>query len=342
MVKRTFVDAFEAADPTKMKIKMEMVQGKGTQKSGRGQLLPEARGTRLMTTSNGEGQSRISKGDDDDDNDNNNDNDNDNNNNDDNNGERQLSLRGLRVEVDRQISRVHKKIFKANEKRGKSGAGFESKSESKGQRAVGGDATATETGTVISLQERLGELTEFQSLLRESKKVTKEIKSLSESLKVGDKPPSRPPRGPPKKKGPKSDHPRRPFREYLTADGVSIYVGKRATDNDDLSTNKKWRTGREWWMHSQNCPGSHVVIKSEADHLPQEVILDAASLAARQCKLAPSNNVSVTLTRVANVSKPAGFVPGMVRLGSGKIQTIQIDLRREASRLQRLDATVKV
>ena len=55
---------------------------------------------------------------------------------------------------------------------------------------------------------------------------------------------------------------------------------------------------------------------------------------------ASGSRVSVSLTRCRNISKPMGAKPGLVSL-RGDITTIKMDLKAEAKRLERLEATVQ-
>ena len=91
-------------------------------------------------------------------------------------------------------------------------------------------------------------------------------------------------RGPKKKKGPSSTAPRLPYNAFATESGVEIRVGRRASDNDLLSCDSRYRDGPDWWLHAAGCPGSHVVIRSHDDNLPSndaDAVRDAACLAAR-------------------------------------------------------------
>ena len=114
-------------------------------------------------------------------------------------------------------------------------------------------------------------------------------------------------------------------------------MGKQAQDNDELSCNPKYRDGADWWMHASGCPGSHVVIRSHDENLNDEVVQDAAALAARQSKCSGST-IKVSLTRCRHVSKPNGAKPGLVQL-SGSIKTISVDMKLAQKRLSRLDST---
>ena len=69
---------------------------------------------------------------------------------------------------------------------------------------------------------------------------------------------------------------------YFAANKVEIRVGKQAEDNDELSINPEHHDGSDWWMHASGCPGSHVVIRCANQSLPEELVMDAAALAARQ------------------------------------------------------------
>jgi len=91
-------------------------------------------------------------------------------------------------------------------------------------------------------------------------------------------------------------------------------------------------------MHASGCAGSHVVIRS--DKPEEEVIQDAAALAARQSKCS-GNNIKVSLTRCRNVKKPPGAKPGLVMI-SGDVRTIAVNMKEAANRLTRLDQTVLV
>ena len=158
-------------------------------------------------------------------------------------------------------------------------------------------------------------------------------------------------RGPKKKKGPSSTAPRLPYNAFATESGVEIRVGRRASDNDLLSCDSRYRDGPDWWLHAAGCPGSHVVIRSHDDNLPSndaDAVRDAACLAALFSKAIAkpppgreheaSGRASVSLTRARHVSKPPGAKPGLVAL-KGDVTTIRVDLGAEGKRLKRLMAT---
>jgi predicted ribosome quality control (RQC) complex YloA/Tae2 family protein len=117
-------------------------------------------------------------------------------------------------------------------------------------------------------------------------------------------------------------------------------VGKQAEDNDELSCNAEHRDGADWWLHASGCAGSHVVIRCHDNILEDDVVMDAAALAARQSKCT-GQVIKVTLTRCRDVKKPLGAKAGLVQL-SGSIKTIVVDMKKVESRLRRLDETCLV
>ena len=57
----------------------------------------------------------------------------------------------------------------------------------------------------------------------------------------------------------------RPYH-YISSDGYDIYVGKNNFQNDELSF--KFASGNDWWFHAKGQPGSHVIVKSKNEELP--------------------------------------------------------------------------
>ncbi len=122
---------------------------------------------------------------------------------------------------------------------------------------------------------------------------------------------------------------RRPYRTYRSHDGIEILVGRSSQDNDEVTF--KHCKGNEWWFHADGYAGSHVVAKTK-DDLPQETLLDAATLAVEYSKANSGGKQAVSYTRRKNVSKYKGAKAGQVILSTHK--TIMV--RFEADRLERL------
>ena len=260
------------------------------------------------------------------------------------------NMNGLKKEVQRLIMRTHKKAGKAQERLNKGKQLAE-------ELATDPDATLEDLekcpniqaleDDAQSLQERVAQLTELENQLAGIKKkcsvLPTETAQLALDLGVDDKPPARQPRGPPKAKGPKEKASARlPYRRYYSLDNIEIRVGKKAEDNDELTMSPKHRDGSDFWMHAAGCPGSHVVIRSQGrTELPEEVVQDAAALAARQSKAKNSPNVAVSMTVCRDIIKPPGAKAGLVQL-TGKVRTVKVNMKEAQNRLKRLDDTVVV
>jgi len=96
--------------------------------------------------------------------------------------------------------------------------------------------------------------------------------------------------------------------KYYSSDGALILVGKNNHQNDQLTMRTANKS--DWWLHTKDIPGSHVVIRSEAPS--PESIEEAAHLAAYHSKFNMSSSVPVDYTQIKNVHKPNGAKPGYV------------------------------
>ncbi len=98
--------------------------------------------------------------------------------------------------------------------------------------------------------------------------------------------------------------------EFLSSDKITILVGKNNKQNDALTT--KLSSPDDIWLHTKDIPGSHVIIKSTLDNVPDQTLLEAAQLAAYFSKAKMSSKVAVDYTIRKHVKKPSGAKPGMV------------------------------
>lgn len=258
------------------------------------------------------------------------------------------NVAGLKKETERLTMRCHKKVGKALTRYETAKSTMEELltnpdvSGEELEQCPNVDALELEWNLLRDRLIQLNELTELLQSIKNSKKPTTlplPIVELAIQLDVNDQPPKRAPRGPKKKKGPRASEvtSRKPYRKFYSTDNTEIRVGKQASDNDELSCNPVHRDGADWWMHASGCAGSHVVIRSHDENLNEDVIMDAAALAARQSKCS-GNVIKVSLTRCRHVSKPRGAKAGLVQL-SGPIRTIAVDMKKAEDRLTRLDQT---
>ena len=101
----------------------------------------------------------------------------------------------------------------------------------------------------------------------------------------------------------------KPFH-YLSSDGFHLYVGKNNYQNDELTF--KFANGNDWWFHAKQMPGSHVILKTEGQEVPDRAFEEAARLAAYYSKGREQDKVEIDYIQKKHVKKPAGAKPGFV------------------------------
>ena len=101
----------------------------------------------------------------------------------------------------------------------------------------------------------------------------------------------------------------RPYH-YISSDGYDIYVGKNNFQNDELSF--KFASGNDWWFHAKGQPGSHVIVKSKNEELPDRTFEEAGKLAAYYSKGRQAPKVEIDYTQKKNLRKSTGGKPGFV------------------------------
>lgn len=97
---------------------------------------------------------------------------------------------------------------------------------------------------------------------------------------------------------------------YLSSDGFDIYVGKNNYQNDELTF--QFATGNDWWFHAKGAPGSHVIVKTNGQELPDRTFEEAGKLAAYYSKNRGSDKVEIDYVQKKQVKKPGGAKPGFV------------------------------
>lgn len=100
-----------------------------------------------------------------------------------------------------------------------------------------------------------------------------------------------------------------PVKQYLPS-GRAVYIGKNNMQNDYIDS--KLASKKDWWFHTKNYAGSHVVMLCDGEEPPAEDFTNAARLAAYNSKARGGENVAVDYTLVKNLKKPAGSPPGFV------------------------------
>ncbi|MCM1040620.1 MAG: NFACT family protein [Ruminococcus sp.] len=115
----------------------------------------------------------------------------------------------------------------------------------------------------------------------------------------------------------------RPFH-YISSDGFHIYVGKNNYQNDELTF--KMASGNDWWFHAKKIPGSHVIVKTEGQELPDRTFEEAARLAAYYSKGREQEKVEIDYLQKKNVKKPNGSKPGFVVYYTNYSMSIDADI----------------
>ncbi|MGN1166070.1 MAG: NFACT family protein [Lachnospiraceae bacterium] len=97
---------------------------------------------------------------------------------------------------------------------------------------------------------------------------------------------------------------------YISSDGYHMYVGKNNLQNDELTFS--FANGNDWWFHAKQAPGSHVIVRTNGDELPDSTFEEAGRLAAYYSKKQGSDKVEIDYVEKKHVKKPNGAKPGFV------------------------------
>lgn len=100
-----------------------------------------------------------------------------------------------------------------------------------------------------------------------------------------------------------------PFH-YISSDGFDMYVGKNNIQNEELTF--QFASGNDWWFHAKGIPGSHVIVKSNGQELPDRTFEEAGKLAAYYSKSCGSDKVEIDYVEKKHVKKVKGAKPGFV------------------------------
>ena len=115
-----------------------------------------------------------------------------------------------------------------------------------------------------------------------------------------------------------------PPLHYLSSDGYHMYVGKNNLQNEELTF--KFASGGDWWFHAKGIPGSHVIVKSTGDELPDRTFEEAARLAAYYSKNRNSEKVEIDYIQRKHVKKPNAGKPGFVIYHTNYSMMIEPDI----------------
>jgi predicted ribosome quality control (RQC) complex YloA/Tae2 family protein len=191
------------------------------------------------------------------------------------------------------------------------------------------DSGARVARRAAEVQERLARLEALLSAVTLARRA--ELSRLErEARRLGAAPPPLAAPGP----GRAREAERLPYRAFRSLAGVPILVGRGPEENDELTV--RLARGNDLWLHARGRGGAHVVARLARGAEPdQEVLLDAAHLAAWFSGARGEPSVEVAWTRAKHVRKPKGAPPGAVHYS----QERTLSLRIEPERLERLLAS---
>lgn len=102
-----------------------------------------------------------------------------------------------------------------------------------------------------------------------------------------------------------------PFHRFTSPSGCELLIGRNNRQNDQLTFGMA--TDYDLWFHSQEIPGSHLLLRLAPGQAPSDEDLQyAANLAAYFSRARQADQVPVVYTRLKHVYKPKGARPGMV------------------------------
>jgi predicted ribosome quality control (RQC) complex YloA/Tae2 family protein len=150
-------------------------------------------------------------------------------------------------------------------------------------------------------------------------------------------PTARPPREPQKRasnRGRPAGIRQGPFRRFVSADGLPIFVGRNAAENEDLTF--RMAKSDDLWLHARGTPGSHVVVRlAKGADPPLETLREAATLALLYSDLKQSGKGDVIYTKRKWVKKVKGQARGAVVVTQEKTISVRLDPLRLAALKER-------
>jgi predicted ribosome quality control (RQC) complex YloA/Tae2 family protein len=115
--------------------------------------------------------------------------------------------------------------------------------------------------------------------------------------------------------------------QFLSADNVKILVGKNSSQNDEVTF--RYAKGNDLWLHAQEAQGGHVILcLDKRSEIPDQTLLDGATLAVYYSGLKSEGKGNVIYTRKKYVKKPKGAKPGLVTYSQEKIFFVRLEPER--------------
>ena len=96
----------------------------------------------------------------------------------------------------------------------------------------------------------------------------------------------------------------------VSRDGYVVWVGRNSRQNAQLTF--KRANPPDIWLHARDVPGAHVVIRDDGRRIKDELLMEAAAVAAHYSQRREDSSVQVDYTRVKYVRAIKGAGAGMV------------------------------
>ena len=106
--------------------------------------------------------------------------------------------------------------------------------------------------------------------------------------------------------------------EFTSPSGLVLQVGRNHRQNDWISL-RQARSG-DLWFHAQECPGSHVVLKSSAGLVDDHDLQLACDLASYFSRARGNVRVAVVMVPTDHLQRIPGMGPGTVRHSGGEVR----------------------
>ena len=105
--------------------------------------------------------------------------------------------------------------------------------------------------------------------------------------------------------------------EISSPNGLKIQIGRNHRQNEFISL-KKSRNG-DLWFHAQECPGSHIILKTSNGTAGQEDLQMAANLAALFSRAKGNKKVAINVVPTSQLQRINGGIPGSLIHKGGEI-----------------------
>lgn len=103
-------------------------------------------------------------------------------------------------------------------------------------------------------------------------------------------------------------------------DGYIIWIGRNSRQNEQVTF--KNANSEDLWLHARNVPGAHVVIRYDGRTIPEDLIEQAAAVAAHYSARRNDTKADVDVTRIKYVKKIKGAGAGMVTYRNERTLTV--------------------